>query len=128
MPGPRRASRRHGRITVPDRGVPQVPSPTVRLNLTHQETRLRARLLEVDSYDIHLDLTQGDTRFESATTVRFRCTEAGASTFVDLVSDSVDSIELNGRALDPAEVFDGARITLTDLEPDNVLRVRAQCR
>ncbi|HEX6937056.1 MAG TPA: aminopeptidase N, partial [Actinomycetes bacterium] len=52
----------------------------------------------------------------------------GAGTFVDLVADSVQEVELNGQSLDPTEVFDGTRITLTDLQPENTLRVRAICR
>ena len=103
-------------------------SSTVRLNITHEETRSRARLLEVESYEIDLDLTQGDVSFPSTTTIRFGCTEPGAATFVDLVAESVSLVELNGRRLDPATVFDGARISLTGLEQDNVLQVRAQCR
>ena len=100
----------------------------IRLNLTHEETRARARVLEVGSYEVEVDLTQGDVTFPSSTTVRFACTEPGTSTFIDLVADVVTSIELNGTQLDPAEVFDGARIALRDLEQHNELRVRALCR
>ncbi|WP_017592392.1 aminopeptidase N [Nocardiopsis potens] len=94
-------------------------------NLTRDEARERARLLDVSSYDVELDLTTGDTAFRSATTIRFDCTEPGASTFVDLVAPAVSEIVLNGRALDPAEVFDGGRIALSGLEASNELRVVA---
>ncbi|HEX6472827.1 MAG TPA: aminopeptidase N [Streptosporangiaceae bacterium] len=98
------------------------------MNLTREEAQARARLLQVDSYEVHLDLTEGETTFGSATVARFRCTEPGAGTFVDLVADSVQEVELNGQSLVPTEVFDGTRITLTGLQPENTLRVRAVCR
>jgi aminopeptidase N len=98
------------------------------MNVTRDEAQARARLLDVTSYDVELDLTVGETTFGSATTARFRCSEPGASTFVDLVAHEVTSIVLNGRELDPAAVYDGARIRLDDLAADNELVVRAACR
>jgi aminopeptidase N len=98
------------------------------MNVTREEAQARARLLDVDSYEVALDLTEGEQTFRSETTVRFRCTEPGAATFVDLVADEVAAIELNGTALDPGQVFHGTRIELTDLQPENTLRVRATCR
>ena len=99
-----------------------------RLNLTREETRTRARLIEVESYTVELDLTQGDVTFGSTTTARFRCTEKGASTFIDLVAEEVTLVELNGSRLDPAAAYDGARISLADLGEDNTVRVVARCR
>ena len=96
-----------------------------RMNVTRAEAQTRARLLVVESYDVALDLTAGDVTFGSTTTARFRCTEPGAETFVDLVADRVQEITLNGRRLDPAQVYDGTRITLTDLAAENELHVRA---
>jgi len=105
-----------------------VPTTADRLNISRDEARARARILAVESYDIALDLTQGEVTFPSTTTVRFRCSELGAGTFVDLVAEEVGSIELNGRALDPATVFDGTRIALDGLQEENILRVEALCR
>jgi aminopeptidase N len=105
-----------------------VPSAAARMNVTRDEARARARLLEVASYDVELDLTVGDVTFTSTTTARFACSEPGAATFVDLVSDEVAQITLNGRSLDPRAVHDGTRIYLDDLTADNELTVRAQCR
>ncbi|MFI9718245.1 aminopeptidase N [Streptomyces sp. NPDC052396] len=103
-------------------------------NLTREEARQRAALLTVDAYDVALDLrsavgeAKGEPRtFRSVTTIRFRCAEPGAASFADLLAPSVTSATLNGRELDPAAVFDGSRIALTDLEADNVLVVDAQC-
>jgi aminopeptidase N len=105
-----------------------VPSPTSRMNITREEAQARARLLEVESYDVTLDLTVGDVTFSSTTVAAFRCTEPGSTTYIDLVAAEVAGIELNGAALDPADVFDGTRIRLDDLAADNTLTVRATCR
>ncbi len=103
-------------------------SAAARMNVTRDEAQARARLLEVASYDIELDLTVGDVTFGSVTTVRFTCSEPGAATFVDLLADEVAQITLNGRSLDPRSVYDGGRIHLDDLATDNELTVRATCR
>ncbi|GAA2758587.1 aminopeptidase N [Actinopolymorpha rutila] len=98
-------------------------------NLTRDEARERARLLSVDGYDVHLDLTtatdQQARTYSSTTVLRFTSAESGASTFVDLIAPTVREVTLNGRSLDPAEVYDGSRITLTDLAAENELRVVA---
>ncbi|WP_432118922.1 aminopeptidase N [Streptomyces sp. bgisy032] len=104
-------------------------------NLSRDEARERAALLSVDGYEVSLDLRsavgedQGDgpRTFRSVTTIRFRCNEPGAASFADLVAPSVTSVSLNGRDLDPGEVFDGSRITLEDLAADNELVVDARC-
>ncbi|MGK5637759.1 aminopeptidase N [Streptomyces sp. URMC 126] len=105
-------------------------------NLTREEARRRAALLTVDAYEVALDLRSavgpenpdgGPRTFRSVSTLRFRCAEPGADSFADLVAPSVTAVTLNGRELDPAEVFDGARIALRDLAAENVLTVDAQC-
>ena len=40
----------------------------------------------------------------------------------------LDEITINGHPQDPPTVYDGTRITLTDLAADNELVVRASCR
>ncbi|MEV6107054.1 aminopeptidase N, partial [Streptomyces sp. NPDC051940] len=98
-------------------------------NLTREEAQLRARLLDVESYVVDLDLTgakEGGT-FRSETTVRFRSAEPGAATFIDLVAPSVREVTLNGTALDPAEVFADSRIALPGLAAENTLTVVADC-
>ncbi|MGA4985180.1 aminopeptidase N [Streptomyces cellulosae] len=104
-------------------------------NLTRDEARERAALLSVDGYEVSLDLRsavggpEGDRprTFRSVTTVRFRCAEPGASSFADLIAPSVTAVSLNGRDLDPGQVFDGSRILLDDLAAENELVVDAQC-
>lgn len=101
-------------------------------NLSRDEARERAALLSVDGYDVSLDLRSavgdgnGEPRtFRSVTTLRFRCNEPGASSFADLIAPSVTAVSLNGKDLDPSEVFDGTRIALEDLAAENELVVDA---
>jgi aminopeptidase N len=96
-------------------------------NLTREEAATRAALLDVTSYSIDLDLTTGDKTFASTTTLRFTCRQPGSETFADLVGATIHELTLNGRALDPAVVYADSRITLTGLEADNELVVRADC-
>ena len=95
------------------------------LNMTRAEAGARSQLVFVDGYDVDLDLTGDDDTFVTVTTVAFGCRTPGASTWIDLVAPRVDSINLNGREIDPAVAFDGARIQLDALEAANVLVVRA---
>ncbi|MGH3341848.1 MAG: aminopeptidase N [Carbonactinosporaceae bacterium] len=97
------------------------------MNLTREEARERARLLTVDSYEVALDLTASETTFPSTTVIRFSCSEPGTATFVDLAAHQVHEITLNGKAVDPATAYDGARVTLESLAADNELRLVADC-
>ncbi|MET9829110.1 aminopeptidase N [Streptomyces sp. NPDC006385] len=106
-------------------------------NLSRDEARERAALLSVDGYDVSLDVrsavadrdseSKEPRTFRSVTTIRFRCAEPGATSFADLIAPRVTAVSLNGKDLDPSEVFDGARIVLEDLAADNELVVDAQC-
>jgi aminopeptidase N len=97
-------------------------------NLTRDEARTRAELLEVDSYTVDLDLDAANERtFGSTTVLRFRSRRPGASTFADLVDATIRDLTLNGRHLDPADVYADGRIRLDDLAADNELRVVADC-
>ncbi|WP_405663772.1 aminopeptidase N [Streptomyces sp. RK9] len=106
-------------------------------NLSRDEAQERAALLSVEGYEVFLDLrsavgdSDGDAgaprTFRSVTTLRFRCAEPGAASFADLIAPSVTAVSLNGKDLDPSEVFDGSRITLEDLREENELVVDAQC-
>jgi aminopeptidase N len=92
-------------------------------SLTMTEAQQRAALIDVNRYDIAVDLRgllDGDV-LEATSTIGFRCREPGATTFVDCVAD-VRSATLNGVELDPAAVV-GGRIELADLAADNVLVV-----
>ncbi|MFF1908457.1 aminopeptidase N [Kitasatospora sp. NPDC058218] len=100
-------------------------------NLSRDEAQQRASILAVDSYQVRLDVTSAPdpaaATFRSTTTIAFRCTEPGASTFLDLLASAVRAVTLNGRALDPATAFDGARVHVDGLAEQNVLVVDADC-
>ncbi|MEW2383299.1 aminopeptidase N [Micromonospora sp. NPDC047707] len=98
-------------------------------NLTQVEATERGRLLDVTGYDISLDLSsavQAEGRtFRSTTEVRFRCTEPGASTFIEVAADSVRSATLNGTALDLSGWSAEKGLTLPGLAEENRLVVDA---
>ncbi|SCK20352.1 aminopeptidase G. Metallo peptidase. MEROPS family M01 [Streptomyces sp. WMMB 714] len=104
-------------------------------NLTRDEARRRARLLSVDGYEVALDLrsavapppADGARTFRSTTTIRFACSEPGASSFADLIAPKVHSVTLNGRSLPVDTVYDGSRIILDGLAAENELVVDAAC-
>ncbi|OTA29706.1 aminopeptidase N [Alloscardovia macacae] len=93
-------------------------------NLTRVEAQERAGVVSNVHYAVHLDVNQGDTDFRSISTITFDARE-GASTFVDLIANTVTSIELNGEKLDPATAFVDHRIELSGLKAQNTLTVDA---
>ncbi len=96
-------------------------------NLTREEARDRAALLDVATYDVDLDLTgPHESTFRSRTTVVFHSRRPGASSFIELASPKVHSATLNGRVLD-VSTFDGSRLALPDLAESNELVVDADC-
>ncbi|AHH94903.1 aminopeptidase N [Kutzneria viridogrisea] len=96
-------------------------------NLTRDQAQQRAALLEVQSYDIALDLTGDGPTFGSTTTVRFRSRTTGASTWIDLVAAEVSSAVLNGVELDVSGYREDDGIQLDGLAENNELVVRARC-
>jgi aminopeptidase N len=92
-------------------------------NLLREEAEERARLLDVASYEIDLDLTT-EADFGSTVAIRFACRQPGAATFVELDGTPLE-VTLNGRDLGTG--IEGNRIALTDLAADNELRVVARC-
>ena len=96
-------------------------------NITREEARQRAGVVKAHGYVVGLDLTSDGPTFDSTTTVTFDAT-AGASTWIDLIAESISSITLNGEHIDPATVFDGTRIALSGLAASNELTVVAKCR
>lgn len=102
-------------------------------NLTRAECDERAALVSNVSYAVELDLSEAgepdpqDT-FRSRTVITFDTDAAGSSTWLDLIADRVRTLRLNGRALDPSEVFDGSRVQLADLDVHNTVEIDAECR
>jgi aminopeptidase N len=100
-------------------------------NLTRAEAVERASLLDVDSYDIAIDLTDGggkpgDRTFRSRTEVRFRCSRPGEGTFVDVIAESLGDITLNGTPVDTTGYDPEQGVHLTGLAAENVLIVEAE--
>ena len=65
-------------------------------NLTRVDAQRRASLLDVATYIVELDLTDGsgapgETTFATTTAVRFTCREPGADSWIDFVGAGVAS-------------------------------------
>ena len=93
-------------------------------NLTRVEAEARSALVDVAGYRLELDLDHGAMTFESSSSVRFRCAEPGASTFLDVKPQLLHRVVLNGVEVD-LEGFDGERIALTGLAAENEVVVTA---
>lgn len=90
------------------------------MSLTLAEARTRAALVSDVRYDVHLDLTERES-FGCRTTVRFRCADPGASTFLELT----DGREVLVDGL-PATTYDGRRLGLDGLAADHEVTVEAR--
>jgi aminopeptidase N len=100
-------------------------------NLTRDDAQVRSGLVKVESYEVHLDLTDGggkpgERTFRSTTTVRFDAAEPGLGTFIDVVADSFRSVTLNGAELDVSGYASDKGLMLPDLAAHNVLVVDAE--
>ena len=96
------------------------------LNITRNEAIQRAGLVSDPVYRVSLELDGlGDT-FSCFASIDFNSIE-NSSTWIDLVSPTVESIWLNGEELDVKNVFDGSRIQLKNLKKENQLKIKAQC-
>ncbi|OBH97347.1 aminopeptidase N [Mycobacterium sp. E2733] len=101
-------------------------------NLTRDQAVERAALITVDSYQIDLDVTDGnggpgESTFRSTTTVVFDALP-GADSYIDLAAETVRGATLNGRDLDVSGYDESTGIPLRGLEKHNVLVVDADCR
>ncbi|MGH3938848.1 MAG: aminopeptidase N [Pseudonocardiaceae bacterium] len=102
-------------------------------NLTQEQAVERAELLDVDSYTIDIDLTDGGGRsgaetFRSTTSVSFSCRTPGSASWIDLVGARVHSATLNGTPLDITGYDEANGIALPNLAAENELVVDADCR
>lgn len=96
-------------------------------NLTREDAQRRAALLDIASYDIQLDLTDGrgnpsERTFSSRTTIRFSA-HAGAETYIDVIADRLNEVTLNGVAVDVSAYRPEDGIALENLDDDNILVV-----
>ncbi|TKG66891.1 aminopeptidase N [Prauserella endophytica] len=106
-----------------------MPAP----NLTRDQAKQRAELLDVESYDVELDLTDGHGRpgektFDSRTRITFSAARPGETSWVDIVAEGVRSATLNGTALDVSGYVEDDGVALPELAASNELVVEADCR
>src|ERR1700712_572533 len=96
-------------------------------NLTRDEARERASLINVSSYDIELDFTgSAESTFHSRTTVIFTSRRPGTATFIEIAAPKINSAPLKGQAFELGG-FDGSRLPLADLAEANELVIDAEC-
>ena len=99
-------------------------------NLTRDDARTRADLLHIENYDIAIDLTDGggkpgERTFRSTTTITFSAAQAGGSTFIDLIADTIRSMTLNGSDVDFSAYAPENGVVLSGLAEQNTLVVDA---
>jgi aminopeptidase N len=98
-------------------------------HLTRDEAYARAELVDIQRYEIELDLSNAmeldEPTYPVTTTIRFTATTSGADTFLNYLGASVESVTLNGTALDVAEIAGTARIVLPDLAEENQVVIRS---
>ena len=95
-------------------------------NLSKVEALTRSRLITVKGYDIEIDLRdvgQSPT-FRTRATITFLA-EPGESSFIDAIAQTVHRVSLNGKDLDPGDVYADSRIALAALKADNTLHIEA---
>ncbi|MEV8147581.1 aminopeptidase N [Arthrobacter sp. NPDC080073] len=95
-------------------------------NLARAEAATRSALISTHSYDVSLDVREaadaGVPGYTSRSVINFSA-EPGSSTFLDFIHGGVHSVFLNGKGLDVAEVVDGDRIHLRNLQAENQVTV-----
>ncbi|MCZ9884812.1 aminopeptidase N [Arthrobacter sp. B2a2-09] len=95
-------------------------------NLARAEAATRSALINTHSYDVSLDVREaadvGVPGYTSRSVINFSA-EPGSSTFLDFIHGGVHSVFLNGKGLDVAEVVDGDRIRLNNLQAENQVTV-----
>lgn len=96
-------------------------------NLRRDEAAERSALISPASYDVTLDVRRAadpaTSGYTSRSVIRFSAARPGASTFLDFIGAEVHSVILNGTDLPVADVVDGARIRLDNLQADNQVSV-----
>jgi aminopeptidase N len=92
-----------------------------RSTLTQDEAAGRSAEVSDVHYAVDLDLTAGERKFATRTTVHFQARTGDAFVFLDFAGE-VESVECNGRELGP-DAHDGTRVRL-DVRPGaNTVRV-----
>ncbi|MDQ0678396.1 aminopeptidase N [Arthrobacter pascens] len=95
-------------------------------NLQRDEAAERSALITTHSYDVSLDVRQAAdpdiAGYTSRSVINFSA-EPGQSTFLDFIGGDVHSVFLNGKGLRVADVLEGARIRLDNLQAENQVTV-----
>ncbi|WP_426995779.1 aminopeptidase N [Pseudarthrobacter sp. N5] len=96
-------------------------------NLHRDEAARRSALITTHSYDVSLDVRLAAapdvSGYPSRSVINFSASEPGSSTFLDFIHGDVHSVFLNGKELPVADVVDGARIRLDNLQAENQVTV-----
>ncbi|MCU1522946.1 MAG: pepN [Arthrobacter sp.] len=96
-------------------------------NLRRDEAAARSALITTHSYDVSLDVRRAAdpnvAGYTSRSVITFSASEPGASTFLDFISGEVHSVFLNGKGLTVADIVDGSRIRLDNLQAENQVTV-----
>lgn len=94
--------------------------------LSRAEAATRSTLISTHSYDVSLDVREaadaGVAGYTSRSVINFSA-QPGSSTFLDFIHGGVHSVFLNGKGLDVAEVMEGDRIRLDNLQAENQVTV-----
>ena len=97
-------------------------------NLTQDQAIDRARVIQVEHYDITLDLAgaRDDATFPGRTIIRFTCRDTDAELLVDVAAETLRTVRLNDEPVDVAGwASESGGLTLTGLREHNVLEVEA---
>ncbi|MFD7015431.1 aminopeptidase N [Streptomyces sp. NPDC059928] len=94
--------------------------------LTRDEAQTRAQLLDIQRYEVDLDLTTGEDTFDSHTVIHFTARTAG-DTFVELKPATLRTVTLDGQPLDPETLLDN-RLALNLTAGPHELRVDCAMR
>ncbi|WP_218220069.1 aminopeptidase N [Nesterenkonia sp. Act20] len=101
-------------------------------NLTREEAAQRSALLTVQDYEVEVDLRAAGAAdavtYPVHTKIHFEAAEPGASTYLDHLGDSVESVVLNGVALETSAHVGPARILLPELRATNVVEIFSTAR
>ena len=100
-------------------------------NLQRKEAAQRSALITTHSYDVSLDVRQAAdpdvAGYTSRSVINFSAAVPGpgqvASTFLDFIAAEVHSVFLNGKGLPVADVVEGSRIRLDNLQAENQVTV-----
>jgi aminopeptidase N len=95
------------------------------VNISRSEANERSSHIAVESYEVHIDVTQGNENFLATSTVNFTCNTPGYNTFIDAVGKRIISATLNGESVDTSS-YDGETLFINNLQANNTLTVEIE--